>query len=190
MTQQPIDALCTRLQSEFKADPRGAGVAALLADYAKQQQDWREYQTWSSDRYTRNLVHRCGAYELLLLCWEAGQESPIHDHAGQHCWMAVLDGRLEEVHFAIDNKGLTPGRSATFDRGEVAFIQDEIAWHRIRSLSEGRSVTLHLYADPIDSCRIYDEAVGAPEQVEMGYHSVRGKDCSGILADQVRAEFS
>ncbi len=190
MTQAPIDALCTQIQRELAANPKGTGVAALLGSYAKEHSDWREFQVWSDERYTRNLVHRCGAYELLLLCWEPGQVSPIHDHAGQHCWMAVLEGSLEEVHFSAGEEGLVAGRSAVLSRGEVAFIQDEIAWHLIRPVGEQRGVSLHLYANPIDSCRIFNESCGTPSKIEMGYHSVRGKGCEDVSAQEIRAEFA
>lgn len=190
MTQSPIDALCTQIQRELAANPKGTGVAALLSAYAREQDDWEPFQVWSDERYTRNLVHRCGSYELLLLCWEPGQVSPIHDHAGQHCWMAVLDGSLEEVHFQAGDQGLVAGRSAVLSKGEVAFIQDEIAWHLIRPVGGQRGVSLHLYADPIDSCRVFQEACGTATTIEMGYHSVRGEACQDVPASEVRAQFA
>lgn len=192
MTQQPLDALCSQLQCEFRRDPRGAKIHQLLVGYAQADKDWSEYQTWSDAGYTRNLVHRCGEFELLLLCWERGQASPIHDHSGQNCWMAVLEGTLEEEHFTDGgpDSGLTSGRVRSLGAGEVAFIQDEIAWHRIRPLGDSRSVSLHLYADPIDSCRIFDDVSGEPCSIELGYHSVRGEVCTGLSAEAVRAEFS
>ncbi|MFT7677217.1 MAG: cysteine dioxygenase [Planctomycetota bacterium] len=192
MTQQPLDALCTKLQGEFRRDPKGARAHQLLADYAQKSQDWSEYQTWSDAGYTRNLVHRCGEFELLLLCWDKGQASPIHDHSGQNCWMAVLEGTLEEAHF-VDGEpgsGLASGRVRSLGAGEVAFIQDEIAWHRIRPLGDSRSISLHLYANPIDSCRIFDDVSGEPCSIDLGYHSVRGEVCADLSPEVVRAEFS
>ena len=35
-------------------------------------------------QYTRNLVGYNNSFTLLMLCWDRGQESPIHDHAGSH----------------------------------------------------------------------------------------------------------
>ena len=192
MTQQPLDTLCSQLLSEFRRDPRGAQAHRLLAGYAAGHEDWSEYQTWSDTGYTRNLVHRCGEFELLLLCWERGQASPIHDHSGQNCWMAVLEGTLEEAHFvaAESGTGLSAGRVRSLGTGEVAFIQDEIAWHRIRPLGDARSVSLHLYANPIDSCRVFDDVSGEPCSIDLSYHSVRGAARTDLSAKAARAEFS
>ena len=189
MTQTALDALCRDLVAEFKRDPRGTAAAQLLATYAREHRDWRDYVFFSGERYTRNLVHRDKAYELLLLCWEEGQESPIHNHDQQSCWMAVLDGELEEVHFHEADSGSGPlreGRVQPLGAGQVAFIEDDIALHLIRPRA-GRGVSLHLYASPIDACKTYGRD-GQVTCVEMGYHSVRGELCEKSPAT-IRSEF-
>ncbi len=194
MTQAPLDCLCQALTSEFRRDPAGAGAAALLAEYARTQQDWRDYVRWSDERYTRNLVHRTREYELLLLCWQPEQASPIHDHAGQSCWMAVLEGDMEEVHYRAPGAPqaaeacLDEGRSCTYGPSQVAFIDDRIALHLIQPKS-GPGVTLHLYAKPIDECRVFEPSTGQVTGVELGYHSVRGEACQTAPAE-VRATFA
>lgn len=184
----PIDHLCRALEAEFERDPRGPGVARLLSSYQGEHDDWRSWTRFSEERYTRNLVARCGTYELLLLCWEEGQESPIHDHADQRCWMGVLQGELEEVHYRLpESGGIEEGRAQPFQAGQVAFIDDGIAYHLIRPRG-GRAVSLHLYSDPIDSCRIFCPETGTAETVAMGYHSVRGTLCQGDDPARIREQ--
>lgn len=193
MTQSlelPIDKLCIDLAAEFSRDVRGPKAAEILAGYASSEaRDWREWVFFETERYTRNLVHRCGDYELLLLCWGAGQSSPIHDHAGQQCWMAVLDGTVEEVHYRAGEGELAVGAVRRFETGQVAFIQDEIALHLVRATPEMPAVSLHLYSNPIDACRVYDADSGEEGFIEVGYHSVRGELCGAKSAETVRAEW-
>lgn len=192
MTQAPLDALCRDLTAEFRRDPKGGQVVDLLRRYASEHRDWEDFAHFAGDRYSRNLVHRGRDYELLLLCWGEGHESPIHNHAEQACWMAVLDGELEEVHYRVpDGEGgpLAEGRRQAMSRGQVAFIEDSIALHLIRPTAGNRGVSLHLYAKPIDQCNIYCPDTGRTELIEMGYHSVRGEPCVKS-AQAVRAEFS
>ena len=48
--------------------------------------------------YTRNLIHTDhSSYTLLLLCWNPGQSSPIHNHPCDACWMKVLQGAVQEL---------------------------------------------------------------------------------------------
>ena len=189
MKFESIDDLCQALVAELEQDPKGKGVAALLGAYANSCDDWHDFVTFDANCYTRNLIHRCGAYEMLLLGWEAGSESPIHNHAGQSCWMAVLDGDIEEVHFRQEgeNEPMAEGRTTGLGRGEVAFIQDEIALHLIRPRA-GRGISLHLYAQPIDECKIYDRMTGAESLVQVGYHTVRGEKCTES-AGAIRAQY-
>ena len=171
-----LDALVEGLESEFARDPRGPKAARMLADYASTQQDWRELLLWSDERYTRNLVACTDRFELLILGWGAGQESPIHNHEGRNCWMAVLDGRMEELHYDFPS-GPGPMKKLdgkVFDTGQVAFIRDEIALHLVRGYG-GPGVSMHLYATPFQACNVYSPTTSRVERVQLSYHSVRGE---------------
>lgn len=39
-------------------------------------------------------------FNLMILCWNEGQSSAVHDHADSHCFMKVLKGGLSEVKYA------------------------------------------------------------------------------------------
>jgi cysteine dioxygenase len=178
MQCQSLIELCRALTREFQADEKGARVASLLASYAKAHADWRAWALFDAANYTRNLVHHEANFELLLLCWGANQKSPIHNHEGQRCWMAVLDGAVVETLFEVPAGGGAPARKGaprSLERGGVAFITDEIALHEIASGGGRAAVSLHLYARPFSTCRVYDRSSGRIEVKQLGYHSVRGE---------------
>ncbi|MEM7518585.1 MAG: cysteine dioxygenase family protein [Planctomycetota bacterium] len=175
----PMGEFCQRLTEEFERDPKGARVAELLAEYARGFEDWQRYAHFSEERYTRNLVISTAAYELMVVCWNQGQESPIHNHAGSDCWMAVLEGDLEEVHYAFPADEtpcpLEVKRTATMQHGQVAFIRDEIALHLVRPAAEKRAVSLHLYSGPIPDCQLYCPETGKIERRDLCFHSIHGE---------------
>ncbi len=173
----PLAVLCAALDQEFARDPRGRGAASLLAAYAAAHGDWRHYAHPRRECYTRNLVRRSAAYELLVLCWGAGQESPIHNHMDQCCWMAVLEGRIEEVLFERpgDRPGPLEQRAARrFECGQAAYIDDGIALHLVRPVDGAPGVSLHLYARPYGTCLVYDPASGAVSERVLAYDSIAG----------------
>ena len=192
MTVHTLQDLCRALRAEFEHEAKGKAVARLLTDYSQNASDWGEYSLFNQEQYTRNLLHRCADFELLLLCWQPGQESPIHDHSDQDCWMAVLDGELEEVHYTGWQSGATgplvEGKRSSVPSGRVAYIQDGIALHRIRPLGDENGVSLHLYANPIDTCQSFDPLTGEAHTVELGYQSVLGRPCDRSAA-AIRAEW-
>ena len=174
----PIQNLQLELVREFERDPRGAHVARLLSGYAAAHADWRRFALFHSETYTRNLVGRNDHFEMLILCWNEGQASPIHNHAGQNCWMAVLEGTIEETLFSPPVGGragpLAPRNTKLYATGSVAFINDDIALHRVRPAAGGRGISLHLYSKPIDVCNVYDETTGRIVESALVYHSIEG----------------
>ena len=171
-------ALEEPLMRDFERDPKGAGVARILSDYARANADWRDFALFDAATYTRNLITRNAWFEMLLLCWNHGQSSPIHNHAGQNCWMAVLDGEIEEQQFdspcADPSECAVRGAPRVFVPGKVAYINDDIALHRVRPRAGQVGVSLHVYSRPIDVCNVYDESTGSVVQKSLSYHSVRG----------------
>lgn len=182
MSPTPIQDLVRALTQEFARDPRGRRAAQWLGEYARTEDDWRRFAHFHPDVYTRNLVARTDHFEMLVLCWSPGQTSPIHDHAGQHCWMGVLDGIVEEVQYGMPGapgasvvRGpLVEGACRAYARGQVAYIHDDIAVHLVRCGPTGGGTSLHLYARPIDVCRVFDRESGAVLERTLLYHSVEG----------------
>ncbi len=180
MNTQALDTLVRSLQEEFQGEARGPRMADLLGLYARSHVDWREFAFFAVENYTRNQVTREERFELMILCWGRGQESPIHNHEGQDCWMAVLDGEIEEVRYPMPGNGrpgpLVARGSSVFRRGQVGFIRDEMGLHRVRPAKpESTGVTLHLYSGPYDECNCYDPDTGRVVRRKLFYHSVRGR---------------
>lgn len=151
-------------------------VLARLEAYARDHRDWQPFAHFGEESYTRNLVSRSARYELLVLCWGVDQQTPVHDHAGQRCWMVVLDGTVVEELFHRREEGgpLRAGATRRCQQGDAAYITDEMALHRIGAEPGQRAVSLHLYSRPIEACGIYDPVTGERASRSLGYHSVGG----------------
>jgi predicted metal-dependent enzyme (double-stranded beta helix superfamily) len=171
----PIAELERALMREFASSPKGPRAAQIIAEYARRNDDWRAFARFSPHQYTRNLVARNEHFEMIVLCWSAGQQSPIHNHANQNCWMAVLEGEISEVQFRVVSSGepieLVQGATKLYRPGQVTFINDDIALHRVAPVAAGAGISLHLYSKPIDVCNVYDERTGRIEQRQLQYFS-------------------
>ena len=174
---EPIDHLVAELRRVFESDPKGTSAADLLKTYAAEHDDWRRFAFFERDGYTRNLIDANEHFELLLLCWAPGQRSPVHNHEGQNCWMAVLEGEMTEERFALptDHGPLAAGAQLQLRAGEVAFIRDEIGLHVVSPSNGESGVSLHLYAAPIPECNCYCEETGRVTRRKLEFYSVRGE---------------
>ncbi|KAH8660876.1 RmlC-like cupin domain-containing protein, partial [Tricladium varicosporioides] len=158
----------------------------LLHAYTSNSLHWSKYAHGNPNKqYTRNLVYEVpGLFNLLLLVWTPGKESPVHDHADSHCLMKVLQGSLIETRFAIpQNAGhdgpLVQTSRKNFESNQVTYMADALGLHEISNPSPTEySVSLHLYTPPnaaLRGCHIYDIQSGEAKHVmQCPYDSVRG----------------
>ena len=115
------------------------------------------FASWSSDSYQRICLANNVDCELILLCWDEGQKTPIHSHDGQKCWVYFAKGEFEECLYAKGDKNRLLHKNRV-EEGQVTFLTDEIGFHSLENRSSGLGMTLHLYANPIKKCQVYSES--------------------------------
>jgi len=120
--------------------------------------EFEKHATWNKDRYTRNCIARTANYELILLCWNKVQETPIHEHGGQKCWVYQINGEVEEFRYQKDNSGVLIETSKTnLISGNITYMDDRMGYHALKNIRDQRCMTLHIYVLPIDSCEMFCE---------------------------------
>lgn len=172
-----MDEVVRRLREEV---PEGSGPA-WLGGVRLEAASLRPYLHFARGRYTRNLVYRDARMEVLVLCWDTGSASPIHDHGGQRCWLRVLTGVMLLEDFPLLSGGREPGPArlgpprsrGPVGEGAVDFRGPEDSIHRVRVL-QGPAVTLHVYVAPVEECLIFDTRRHVCFARRLGYHSVFG----------------
>ena len=130
---------------------------------------------FASGRYTRHLVHKDHAVELLVLCWARGAVAPIHGHEGEYCWARVERGRL--VFRSYRETSRVPLRLEALGGavdGGPGYVDGPAEIHSVTNpagLGED-AVSVHVYCLPYSECDIYDVAQGAVRRVRLLYDSV------------------
>ena len=100
-------------------------------------------------RYTRNQIMENEHFTLICLVWNAGKESPIHDHPCDGCWVRVLEGHVRETLYEQDADGqLSVTDDGFYSVGDVTWMHDIKGYHKIGNPTSERAVTLHVYAPP------------------------------------------
>ena len=130
------------------------------------------YCSWSNECYTRNCIVDNESFELILLCWEAGQATPIHDHGGEECWVKVIHGEFKETIYKFNKPGeIQTLRSTVSKKGDLSYMIDFMGFHRLENISKKRSLSLHLYAKPIRNCQLFDEDSGELVRKKLVYNT-------------------
>jgi cysteine dioxygenase len=142
------------------------------------------YLLWEPTHYTRNLIFRNALFELMAICWEVGQASRIHNHAGQQCWMAVPIGRLAVQNYEVAS--IDPARGhcvlreaerLEMDPAHPARVDTRHPVHAVLNPPEygARAASLHVYSHPYDRCLVYDLARASYSEVPLFFDTEYGR---------------
>ena len=156
------------------------------------------YVMYDNSFYTRNLIYRDPLFEVMTICWEPDQRTAVHTHNGQLCWMITQRGNLAVVDYkwlgcdhpeyqnvvgidcvaGSERTNLEVIREVEASAGGPVVTADKLQTiHRLYNLSANteRSVTIHIYSRPIDSCVAFDMENHRCYRRQLGYFSKYGE---------------
>ena len=115
------------------------------------------YLGFKAGNYSRHRVMKNEFVEMLVLCWQPGQRTPIHDHNGSHGAVWVHEGVLWETTFDYDAvtglayKAHRELRAGGLTGSEVPDI------HQLGNpdVSGADLITIHIYAPPLGVLKTY-----------------------------------
>lgn len=164
-------------------------IQNIMQNYESKKEEWEPFAFFDKYRYTRNLIDDGnGKYNLILLCWNVNQQSPIHDHSGSHCILKVMQGELLETRY--DWPSCSSEMRKTIETklllDEAGYMSDKIGLHSISNCSSDiPAVSLHLYSPPIEICQTFCEENGnCRKSGKCVFYSINGtknENCSSGL---------
>lgn len=189
MKKYPIDAVISGLKEISNENFTCDHVYEFLAASPIDVDSISKYFYWSADFYTRNLVYKDDRFEMMAICWEKGQASPVHNHWDQKCWMTVPVGKLRGQNFAVEEMDEARRycrlvETDTFSLSDclAAKVELEQPIHQVLNLAEfnERAVSIHIYSKPYDRCLSYCRDTDSFKEVRLFYSSIDGKLCDGV----------
>lgn len=177
-----------QLVEQLEALPEGAfsdiqRVRTLLAINPVDPESLSPYLFWDGQHYTRNLIGKTEAFELMAICWDIGQISSVHNHRDQNCWMAAPIGRLMVQNYRVISKDLAahccqiePTDLCEISPANPCAVDPAEPVHSVYNPREfnQRAVSLHVYSRPFDSCEVYSLEKGTCGDIPLHYTSVKG----------------
>src|SRR5262245_11213813 len=180
-------------------------IVEFLSDRTIKSSTLDRFTTYNDERYTRNLIYRDDLFEVIMLCWQPGQGTPVHTHNGQLGWMVMDRGALEVQNYSwlgcnkpenqnvvgIDCLGgateihVKPTELSTCHPGGGVATVDKIQTiHSIGSPHENkeRARSIHIYSLPFDSCISFDLSRGSCARRELKYDTIGGEPASTVPA--------
>src|SRR6266550_9429954 len=162
-------------------------IRKFLADHPLEPASLDPYLFWDKQHYTRNLIDKTTLYEVVAICWEAGQVSSIHNHRDQNCWMAVPIGKLLVQNYRVVSQSLeqgtcqlAPADTVEMNPTQPCAVNPLEPVHRVFNPREfnQRAVSLHVYSRPFDTCVVYSPDQGTCGEIKLHYTTEYGKRVS------------
>ena len=167
-----IEKINKLLDEDFPSDE----VLRLLENEAPTLAQLEPYIFFSDQRYMRNLIHKTADYDLLLMCWSPGQQTPVHGHEGQRGWIKVLDGKLEFTDYQEEPEGSdTLVSEVAVNVGQAGDADGPAGIHVVANVFDTPAISLHFYSKPFEQCEVYDLELNETRKVPLVYHTIRGK---------------
>lgn len=119
--------------------------------------------SFSRQKYSRNLFFRNEAFELLIMCWEPGQGTLIHDHDGSFTVDKMYSGSLQCIEYQRihpDSSTLEETRRTQLIPGDVIVSSSEDIHRVANSSDQTPAVSIHLYAPPLKRMNCFDLETG------------------------------
>ncbi|MBU6429895.1 MAG: cysteine dioxygenase family protein [Cyanobacteria bacterium REEB65] len=134
---------------------------------------------FDTQKYARNLLVKNHLFEAVCMCWEAGQETVVHNHGDSFGVFYVYEGQLAFDTFERQDDGSSPGMAEIRQSGHQRANPGQVAWARIGEIHkmgnapdhQGRTVSVHFYAGPMARMDVFDPSAGTVETVEMAYNT-------------------
>lgn len=128
--------------------------------------------------YTRSLLYKNERFEILVLHWQPGCATTIHDHGGAQCWFAVCEGAMHIENYRRYDTGQTAGYARIgiegrelLVRGDLDYRQDDVHLHRCIA-GPAPVTTLHVYAAPLERFHTFDERTESCAEMSCSYDAL------------------
>ncbi len=138
-----------------------------------------DYLVPTPERYARRLLHKdpAGRYSVVIMVWDRGQGTPLHDHAGAWCVECVYRGRIRIESYdrtALDDGAIGFRSAGVLFAGpaEAGHLIPPHEYHRIENPDADPAVTIHVYSGEMTWCNAFHplpEGGYRIERRELGY---------------------
>ena len=151
-----------------------ARMQDILNRLAVTAEEVQPHALFSEKRYARNLVYKDREFEIMIMCWKAGQRSSIHDHAGSLGGIRILQGELTECLFSRAANGMIKSLSSADYEIENTRVEETSLIHQISNLQaeNGKTVSVHIYVPPLVRMNVYSLEDPAVRNILPQYFSL------------------
>ena len=109
------------------------------------ENDYKKYVCVNEIKYNRERIYIDDQIEVFIITWNKNQETKVHDHSENGCFLKILEGTLEENVFSND---LNNVKKRLLKKGNISYMCNKIGLHSVKNNSDEICVSIHIYSPP------------------------------------------
>lgn len=179
-----VEELIARLDEAVSVTEQSGccyAVKKVLEDVVRSGEDFvgPELMVPVPERYARRLLHKdpAGRYSVVVMVWDVGQGTPLHDHAGCWCVECVYRGRIQVDSYDLRGNEDDPVVAFEFETsvfagpGEAGALIPPFEYHTIKNSEDRPAVTIHVYEGELTWCNVFVPVEGgyARQRRDLSY---------------------
>ena len=173
-----LRALLNRLES-LPDNPSLEVLKKCLRETDGRQVSIDEYINFSDQGYKRNVIHVSSKCEVAVLCFQKGQNTPIHDHGGSVGVAIIRQGVMTEELFNKQPAGmLVSAFTRRFFTEEFSAV-NLTTIHRVSNAHTVGLVMMNIYFPPLTLMNIYNLESAHVEKWALDYPAAEDSKDSG-----------
>lgn len=138
-----------------------------------------DYINFSDQGYKRNVIHVSSKCEVTVLCFQKGQNTPIHDHGGSLGVTIIRQGTMTEELFHRQPAGMIVSTfTRRFHAEEFSYVNLTTV-HRVSNAHTVELVMLNIYFPPLTLMNIYNLGSTHVEKWALDYPAAEDSKDSG-----------
>jgi len=129
---------------------RPADMRRLVLESHVQETDllpWADYDHPVTDGYGRRMVYQGAHFEIMVMSWNPGDFSAIHDHGHTQWGCVQVFGPAEHATFRMDKQEITTLARWQMETGEAIGVHHDLL-HQMGNASDTPFLSLHVYGEP------------------------------------------
>jgi predicted metal-dependent enzyme (double-stranded beta helix superfamily) len=138
-----VNLIDTTIQKEGKLSPKRAKEVVLQANV--QLVDMMEYADFDhpvEDCYGRKLVYHGGKFEIMVMSWNPGDYSSIHNHGYTEWGVVQVFGHTHHFLFNLKNENLSFAKKEILPAGAAIKVNNALI-HQMGNSTTEPYMTLH-----------------------------------------------
>ncbi len=170
-----IQAIIQKIQSKEHLSP--ARLKKIIKEAQVQPEElmpWADFDHDPADCYGRKMLYDGGFFDMMVMSWNPGDFSAIHDH-GYSQWGAVQSfGPAEHAVFLVQDGYIQTLSRNVLKSGQIIGVGHQLVHQMGNSTENERFISLHIYGNlevsgnVTGDARIFDLNEGSIQRVDGG----------------------